>query len=127
MEGSVTAMRSGHLGTGLNRSLRSENDDTSLVRCRQKHSLAFHSPQLGSFEIGDDDNLLADEILGGVMISYARANLALLIAEIDLKNHQTIGIRMRFRSFDCRDFEFDFAKIINGDHRASSRVPKRER
>lgn len=102
--------------SGLHRFFRIQNNDPSLVGRGQQHALALQAAQLGCFQIRHDDDLFANEILGSVMVPDAGADLSLLRTEIDLQNHQPIRIGMRLGGFYRGDFEFDFAKVFNGDH-----------
>jgi len=40
--------------------------------------------------------------------------LPLLVAEIDLQNHQLVGVGMGFDRFNGRDFELEFSEIVDG-------------
>jgi len=78
--------------------------------------LTFETAKLGGFEVGNNNDLSAYELFGGVVISYARADLALLRAEVDLKQHEFVCVGMRFRGFDGRNFELHFSEFIDGNH-----------
>ena len=43
-------------------------------------------------EVGDDDDLLADELLGLVVLAEAGADLPLLGAEVDLEDQEFVGV-----------------------------------
>jgi hypothetical protein len=53
------------------------------------------------------------------MVPDPGANLALLGAQINLQNHELVGVRVKFGGFDSGNLQFNFTKIINGDHQDS--------
>jgi hypothetical protein len=50
------------------------------------------------------------------MTSDACANLPLLGTKVDLQYQQFVGIRVRLRGFDGRNFEFNLAEFIDRNH-----------
>jgi hypothetical protein len=78
--------------------------------------LTFEAAQRGGLEIGNDNDLSAYELFRRVVISYPRADLALFRAEVNLKQHQLIGVRVRLGGFDRRYLKFYFSEFINGNH-----------
>src|ERR1044071_5146068 len=51
--------------------------------------------------------------------SVCRPDLPLLGTEIDLQDHQLVGVGMGLGRFDGGDLEFDLAKIVDRDHEQS--------
>ena len=105
-----------NFGARLHSFFRRQDHHSALVRSSQKHALTFKAAQRGGLEIGNDNDLSAYELFRRVVISYPRADLALFRAEVNLKQHQLIGVRVRLGRFDRRYFEFHFSEFINGDH-----------
>src|ERR1043166_9966068 len=85
--------------SGLYGFFRRQDDDAALVGGGEQHSLAFKAPEFCGFEIGYNDDLFADKFFRRVVISNTGADLPLLLPELDLQDHQLVGIRMRFGGF----------------------------
>ncbi len=52
---------------------------------REEHGLRLDAPDDGRLEVDDDDELLADQVLGGVGLGDPGDHLPLLRADIDLE------------------------------------------
>ena len=66
-----------------------------ILGCRgQQHAFALHAAHHARGEIGDDDDLLADQGRRLVMAANAGDELPLLRAQIDLENEQLVGGRV---------------------------------
>jgi hypothetical protein len=79
--------------------------------------LTFQPAQLCGFQVRDHDDLFPNEIFGSVVAADSGADLPFFFAEIDSQDYQPIRVRMRFRAFNRRHSELDFAKIVDSNHR----------
>jgi len=105
------------------------NYDHSIRRqiggCEQ-HSLADFAAHGARGEVGYDDDLLADQLLGLIVLPQPRADLPLFRPQVDLQNQQLIRIGMGLAFQHRRDAQLKFGEIVVLDqirigHRGRSR------
>jgi hypothetical protein len=113
---SIDGPVSGNFRARLDGFLRRQYNHSAFVGNGEKHSLTFQAAQLGGFQVGDHNDLPAHKFLRGVVVPYARAYLALLGAEIDLQDHELVGIGMKLGGFNRCHSEFYVSKFINRYH-----------
>ena len=62
-----------------------DGDGAVLSLARDQHAAGIHPAELGRFEVGDEDDLFADEILRLVILGDAGDDLAPVCAIVELK------------------------------------------
>ena len=74
-----------YLRTGKRRFVRCQDDHLVAAGGGEQHALALHAAQFGGGQVGDDDDLFADQFFRRVVASDPGADLPLFGAEIDLQ------------------------------------------
>ena len=77
--------------------------------------MGHHAPYLSGFQIGYEDDTLANEGRGIVVFRYAGQDGARRCTEIDGGSQQLVGSRQFFAGFDPADDQMDLVKIVDGD------------
>ncbi len=58
----------------------------------EQHAVGLEAAHLAGGEVGDDDDVAADEVLGGVPLGDAGEDLALFVAEVDFEAEKLVGL-----------------------------------
>ena len=66
--------------------------------------------------VGDDDDLLAHELLGLIVLPQAGTDLALFRAEVDLEDEQLVGVGVGLAFEDGRDAELELGEVVRKAH-----------
>src|SRR5690625_3256358 len=82
---------------------------------RKDHPLRLNAAQLHRLQVGDDDDLLAYQVLRLVMLLDARDDLALLGAYLQLQDQQAVGLRVLFGVDHRRHAQLELGEIVDGD------------
>ena len=88
--------------------------DVLLPRC-EKHTVAVNSAELGRLEVGDENYLLADEIIGLIELCNSGNDLALLIAEVDLKLEKLLCLGNGLAGDDLCNAELNCRECVDAD------------
>ena len=85
----------------------------------EEHAVRFEAAHFAGGEVGDDDDLAADEVFGGVPLGDAGEDLAAAHsgfgAEVDFEAEEFVGFGDAFGDEDPGDAEFDFGEVVDGD------------
>ena len=94
-----------------------EDDDIASGRVGggQEHAVTHFAAQGAGLEVGDHDDLFADELLGLIEGANASADLSFFTTEIDLKDEQFVGVRMSFCFKNRGNAELNLGEVVNGD------------
>ena len=90
-----------------------DGEVTGVVGSGEQHTLALDATQRCRLQIGDDDDLLANQYLRFVVGADAGDDLSVLAADIDRQHQQPIGVRMRDRCGDGSDAQLELAEIVD--------------
>src|SRR5580700_1882757 len=82
--------------------------------CKQ-HAVRFEATHLAWSEVGDDDDLSADELFRLVILCDAGQDLALFIAEVDFKTEELVGLGHALGNQDPGDAKVDLGEVVDGD------------
>ena len=86
----------------------------------QQHAVADLAAHLAGGEVGDDDDLLADQLLRLVVLAQARADLpALAVGQLDLEDQQLVGVGVGLAFEHRRDAKVELGKIVVVDRGVS--------
>ena len=77
--------------------------------------MGLEAAHLAGGEVGDDDDVAADELFGGVPLGDAGEDLALFVAEVDLEAEELVGLGDALGDDDLGDAEIDFGEVVDGD------------
>ncbi len=77
--------------------------------------MGFEAAHLAWGEVGDDDDAASDQLLGGVPLGDAGEDLALFVAEVDLKAEEFVGLGDALADEDLGDAELDLGEVVDGD------------
>lgn len=84
----------------------------------QQHAIGLLATDGARLEVGDDDDLAADEGGGVVEGADSSEDLALLAAtQVDLELEEAVGVGVRFGGDDGGDAEIQLGEIVVGDER----------
>src|SRR5205807_2176412 len=89
----------------------------------QHHPLRRDAHELGRLEIGNDDDLLADEVAGRVVLRDAGDDRPLLAAEGDGELEQLLRLRHRLGGDHLGDAQLHLREVVDGDRAAVRRCP----
>jgi hypothetical protein len=104
-----------HSGAGFAVAIGAEEDDAVGVAGGQQHAVGFFAAEHGFLEVVDHDDLAADELLGGVVGANARYDLLLFVADLDLEEHEFVGVGMFAGGRNGGDAEVDLGKVVVSD------------
>src|SRR6185503_18453224 len=94
---------------------RGKSEDLGVAG-REDHALRRNASDRCRLEVGDDDHLLADELLGGVGLGDAGDDRARCgLAEVDRQVQELLGLGHRGGCQDFSDPELDLAEIVDLD------------
>src|ERR1044072_5622171 len=93
----------------------------AILRGREDHALGLDAHELGGLEVGDDDDLAADELLRRVGLADAGDDGALLVAEVDRELDELARLGDLLGSLDGGDLELDLHEVVVGDRSRSRR------
>ena len=91
------------------------------VRGGEQHAVGLEAAHLAGGEVGDDDDVAADEFFGGVPLGDAGEDLALFVAEIDFEAEELVGLGDALGDEDLGDAEVDLDEVVDGDLRGVGR------
>jgi len=77
--------------------------------------VGFQAAHLSGGEVGDDDDLFAEELFGGVPLGDAGEDLALFVAEVDFEAEELVGLGDALGDDDLGDAEVDLDEVVDGD------------
>ena len=87
-----------------------------LLRKRRRRScLGFDAAKFAGSEVGDDDDLAADERLRSVGLGDSGDDLADFDADVDGEAQEFVGLLNLFGGEDGADAEVDLDEIVDGD------------
>src|SRR6185437_10290182 len=87
------------------------------VRGGEQHAVRLEAAHLAGCEVGDDDDVAADQLLGGVPLGDAGEYLPLFVAEVDFEAEQLVSLGDALGDEDAGDAEVDFNEVVDGDLR----------
>ena len=87
------------------------------VRGGEQHAVGLEAAHLAGGEVGDDDDVAADQFFGGVPLGDAGEDLALFVAEIDFEAEELVGLGDALGDEDAGDAEIDLDEVVDGDLR----------
>jgi len=77
--------------------------------------VGFEAAHFAGGEVGDDDDLAADEVFRGVPLGDAGEDLALFVAEVDFEAEELVGFGDALGDEDLGYAELDFYEVVDGD------------
>ena len=81
----------------------------------EEHAVGLEAAHLAGGEVGDDDDLAADEFFGGVPLGDAGEDLAFFVAEVDFEAEEFVGLGDALGDDDLGYAEIDFDEVVDGD------------
>src|ERR1044072_1078377 len=110
-----------HPRAGRNFVLGTQQYGVAILRGREDHALGLDAHELGGLEVGDDDDLAADELLRRVGLADAGDDGALLVAEVDRELDELARLGDLLGSLDGGELELDLHEVVVGDRSRSRR------
>ena len=77
--------------------------------------MGLEAAHLAGGEVGDDDDLAADELFGGVPLGYAGEDLAGFVAEVNFEAEEFVCFGDALGYEDFCYAEIDFYEVVDGD------------
>ena len=77
--------------------------------------MGLEAAHLAGGEVGDDYDVLSEELFGGIPLGDAGEDLALFVAEVDLEAEELVGFGDALGDDDLGYAEIDFYEVVDGD------------
>ena len=77
--------------------------------------MGLKAAHLAGGEVGDDYDVLSQELFGGVPLGDAGEDLALFVAKVDFEAEELVGLGNALGYDDFGYAEIDFDEVVDGD------------